>query len=379
MGNTCTSAPSSTEKSRPLYPPAPPRNEVPEKTRSSSVSKRFSQQESISCKMSGKISRIPLAMEGGTTTIHPSVFESAAMAISDLYGKGVHITYERAAEILTKYQKATAVAERYFPGSRDGKIILRQTKQVLLREGFNSSNTLFALSVCADEINHDVNDITHLFSTFLGSGFHLGGLAGIPFTGKTGFAAYSHHIPDDGHLFILMAPHVGISDSLQLGKYTRAGQAYEGHACGAAIGALNYCIGCKPIPDVEALGKDPLDYQMKFIISQIYQCIDDIACHDDDNERQAELAKRMYLISKKFLDDIVDDSITDSHGKPVKIAILGGIQVNMPRPMSDFFQPLSFQILESGKPTKDLLEEAFFCDANNSSSTLATLRESFVA
>lgn len=30
--------------------------------------------------------------------------------------------------------------------------------------------------------------------------FHMGGLAGIPFTGKTGYAAYSHHVPD-GKLF----------------------------------------------------------------------------------------------------------------------------------------------------------------------------------
>jgi len=26
--------------------------------------------------------------------------------------------------------------------------------------------------------------------------FHMGGLGGIPFTGKTGFAAFSHHVPD---------------------------------------------------------------------------------------------------------------------------------------------------------------------------------------
>ena len=30
----------------------------------------------------------------------------------------------------------------------------------------------------------------------LGEVFHLGGLAGVPFTGKTGFAAFSHHVPD---------------------------------------------------------------------------------------------------------------------------------------------------------------------------------------
>jgi hypothetical protein len=43
-------------------------------------------------------------------------------------------------------------------------------------------------------------------------------LAGIPFTGKTGFTAFSHHIPDNGNLFVLFAPHVGISKSGRIGK-----------------------------------------------------------------------------------------------------------------------------------------------------------------
>lgn len=331
--------------------------------------------ESISRKM-GKFASI--SSEGGISTIHPSVFESASIAISDLYDKGVHITYDRAAEILTKYQKATAAAEKHFPGSRDGKIILRQSKHVLLREGFDANNTLFAQSVCADEINHDVNDITHLFSSYLGEVFHLGGLAGIPFTGKTGFVAFSHHIPDDGHLFILFAPHVGISDSLNLGKYTRTGQICEGNACGAAIGALNYCLSCNHIPDARALGENPLDYQMQFIISQLAPHAAEINSYDDENEKQAALVKQMYLISKSFLDGIVDTRITDSHGKAVKIAILGGIQINMPRPMVDFFQPIFFQVLENGKAPKDLLEDTFFSDGNNTASQLTDLRHSFL-
>lgn len=300
--------------------------------------------------------------DGAVATIHPAVFEGASATISDLYNKGVKITYERAAEILSKYQKASATAERHFPGARDGKIILRQAKNVLLAEGFNKENTLFAQSVCADEINHDVDDITHLFSSYLGEVFHLGGLAGIPFTGKTGFAAFASHLPDDGHLFILFAPHVGISDSLVVGKYTRSGQIFEGHACGAAIGALNYCTACKPIPDAAALGAAPLDYQMNFIISKLSEHVEAIVSLESGDDQQAALVHRMYLICKEFLDGIVDVNITDLHGNPVKIAILGGIQINMPRPMADFFQPLLFEIREKGKPNLDLLEKTFYPD-----------------
>jgi len=42
----------------------------------------------------------------------------------------------------------------------------------------------------SDEINHEAGDIANLFSTYLGEVFRLGGLAGIPFTGKTGFGAF---------------------------------------------------------------------------------------------------------------------------------------------------------------------------------------------
>ena len=39
----------------------------------------------------------------------------------------------------------------------------------------------------------------------------MGGLGGLPFVGKTGFNAYAQHVPKEGNLFILFAPHVGLS------------------------------------------------------------------------------------------------------------------------------------------------------------------------
>ena len=63
-------------------------------------------------------------------------------------------------------------------------------------------------AVCPDEINHEHGDITDLFINHIGGGkvFHLGGLAGVPFTGKTGFGAYSGHVGQRGHCFVLQAP-----------------------------------------------------------------------------------------------------------------------------------------------------------------------------
>jgi hypothetical protein len=93
--------------------------------------------------------------------------------------------------------------------------------------------------VCPDEINHEKNDITAMIHRYFEKFFSLGGLAGIPFAGKTGFAAFAHHVPDGGNIFVLYAPHCAISDKGGCGFYSREGQKEESTACGAGIGGFN--------------------------------------------------------------------------------------------------------------------------------------------
>ena len=105
--------------------------------------------------------------------------------------------------------------------------------------GMTSTNTLFSHSVCPDEINHMPGDITREIHSYFGKMFSLGGLAGLPFTGSTGFKAYAAHVPDKGNIFVLFAPHCGVSREGLCGYYHRHGQRELTTACGAAIGALN--------------------------------------------------------------------------------------------------------------------------------------------
>jgi len=51
----------------------------------------------------------------------------------------------------------------------------------------------------------------------------LSGLAGLPFVGKAGWGAFSHHVPDDGNIVVLFAPHVGIDSFGNVGKIRREG------------------------------------------------------------------------------------------------------------------------------------------------------------
>jgi Limiting CO2-inducible proteins B/C beta carbonyic anhydrases len=89
--------------------------------------------------------------------------------------------------------------------------------------GCRPENTLFSSSVCVDEINHHHNSLNRKLADFWGECFYMGGLGGLPFVGKTGFNAYAQHVPKEGNLFILFAPHVGLSPDGQIGKYARQG------------------------------------------------------------------------------------------------------------------------------------------------------------
>jgi len=109
----------------------------------------------------------------------------------------------------------------------------------LSAEGFDADNTLYADCSCPDEINHDDpdEDITSLMTKRWGEIFPLAGLAGFPFTGRTGWGAFSAHVPTDGHIMVLYAPHVGVDCNGKVGSIHRYGQDADSAACGAAIGA----------------------------------------------------------------------------------------------------------------------------------------------
>tara|TARA_B110000285_G_C14829385_1_gene470177 strand:+ start:148 stop:426 length:279 start_codon:yes stop_codon:yes gene_type:complete len=79
--------------------------------------------------------------------------------------------------------------KNHFSGSMSGVETEAHIYEKLKELGFTEDNTLFADSSCPDEINHDdpEEDITSLFQKRWGEVFPLAGLAGLPFTGSTGW------------------------------------------------------------------------------------------------------------------------------------------------------------------------------------------------
>ena len=107
-------------------------------------------------------------------------------------------------------KRAEDAMATYFPKSIGSLTVDRLTYRTLSKYGYTTENTLFATSTCPDEVNSKPGELVDLLKNRWGENFGLGGLAGVPFTGRAGFSAYAHHVPDGGKMFIVFAPHVGV-------------------------------------------------------------------------------------------------------------------------------------------------------------------------
>jgi hypothetical protein len=120
-----------------------------------------------------------------------SIRKAATKAIGKKLKAGGIVSPDEIQKYLKIYETASEAIKLHFPGAGSSTEILGAVADVLKRIGCTNENTLFAQSLCPDEINHEEDDISRLLQVHLGEVFHMGGLAGIPFTGKTGFLGKS--------------------------------------------------------------------------------------------------------------------------------------------------------------------------------------------
>lgn len=173
----------------------------------------------------------------------------------------------------------------------------------------------------------------------------MGGLAGFPFGGVTSFAAMAHHIPDGGSCLIVYGPHVGVDANGNVGTVNRRGRAHSGACCGSAVAAAGY-VKKVLAGETEAAAlalADPLDAQQAFVGNMLLphgralQCAANPAVH---------LPYALYEVQKKMLDANVEKGCGAVSGSG-KIALLGGIQINTPDGVSDYFLPLDFKVINN--------------------------------
>ena len=238
---------------------------------------------------------------------------------------------------------------RNFPNAIDGHKLTVNVADFLMRKyQLTPKNTLFGYSTCPDEINRTV---TSFESCYGEKQFPLGGLTGYPFTGKTGFHALSHHVPnaeEEGNIVVLYGPHVGISEKGELGKVQRENQSHESAACGAAIAFLNKCIDARKNSKIYSPHEDYLDEEQYMIEKMLIPYSKRIM---DAQNPVKELVDVTYQLIDESILKMIADLKESFNGK---IVLVGGVMINTSPEHHGYFDLRRFELQHNG--TKERLE-----------------------
>merc|ERR1719458_1306504 len=234
--------------------------------------------------------------------------------------------------------------KEYFLGFKSNEDVVKFSQSLLqVKYGFTTRNTLYGQSIGADEANHVTGELADQMRHTWGHVFNLGGIGGIPFVGKTGFTAFSHHVPDNGNLFVVYAPNIGMSPNGELGKLLRHGQNKLTLTCSSAMEAYNSALKGEKVSD------GPTHDMMTHLKRAMAGKATAISKAKDP---MAALAREMFEISDKQMRDIINFGYGDGW-----LALLGGIQINLSSPLASVFLPLKFTMAKNGTPEIDLMPE----------------------
>ncbi|MFP8487957.1 hypothetical protein ACKGJO_02570 [Gracilimonas sp. Q87] len=198
-------------------------------------------------------------------------------------------------------------------------ITVSKLEETIVKEfnsnSIESSNSIWGTSICSDEIN---NTFLTLGKHFKAPGpFFFGGISGLPFTGKTGFAAFASHIPDNGAAMILYGPHIGISKDGTIGKVLREGQENPSSSCGSLIAGLN------AIKNGSVLNVAHNDYQQGQVNKVLTENHETIRNAENEVIETTEVAFEQI---KRELTDIISAGIETLAAKP--LLLVGGVIIN---------------------------------------------------
>lgn len=233
---------------------------------------------------------------------------------------------------------------------RKGCLIERATK-VLSKYGYGKS-TLVATSLCCDEVNRPLEQV---LQAKFGDCFNMGGLAGFPFGGVTSFGAFAAHIPDGGSCLVVYGPHVGVDSAGNFGTVNRKGRSIGGACCGSAVAASVYVSSVHRGGEKNPIPEDPIDAQQAYVGEMLLPYAERI---EKATEPMIELPYALFEAQDVLMQKIVSKGCRGV-GNEGKIALLGGIQINTPDGLSDFFLPMRFDLINNSGKTIASLKEVF--------------------
>ena len=251
------------------------------------------------------------------------------------------------------------LVKKNFPGAISNKELETKVAGILETKGLTPANTLLCTSLCCDELARSLEDD---LNRVYGHNFNLGGLAGFPFAGITGFGAMSAHVPDGGYCLLVHGPHVGITQDGVIGKVERSGIALVDSCCGSAIAASNYLKG---ITDGGAKITTKLQQFSDFQQGAVQELILPFGKRLNEAEnRMRELPYALYDSQDILVRDIISSG---SGGIKSGLALLSGIQINTSPDTLDYFHPLRFDFYdENGVVVEDLLPSLKVSDSETS-------------
>jgi len=238
--------------------------------------------------------------------------------------------------------QSAKIAKQAFPGAMSGAAVMSKALRPLWwKYGMGRGNTIYAQSLCADEINSDKGHLGRLLTEYYYDRvFPLGGIGGAPYGGKTGFAAFSHHVPDGGNVFVLFGPHIGFSPEGEPGKFLRNGQHALSTSCGALCAAYSQC-------NSGSMAHDSKDMEQSWLREKLGAKCKDIK---ESSNPMVELALQAYKVIEEEILSIVNTGFGTGN-----LVLLGGIQINMPYGMPGYFKPMHFSIRAQGRDPVNLM------------------------
>ena len=261
------------------------------------------------------------------------------------------------ARVDATFEKATpkdpgleAIVQGHFEGAISNQDLVTTTVRLLASKGYNGENTLLATSLCCDELARQLEDD---LNGIYGKNFNLGGLAGFPFAGKTGFGAMAAHIPDDGYCLLVYGPQVGVSADGTVGKVERSGIALVDTCCGSAVAASEYVDAIMSgTKDVSTSIQTFLDFQQQMVQELLLPHGKRLA---DAENRMIELPYALYDSQDALMTELVQ---TLSTSIKRGLSMLGGIQIITGPDSPDYFVPLKFHSVNyRGEIIDDMLDD----------------------
>ena len=238
-----------------------------------------------------------------------------------------------------------------YPSSVNSQRFGDYAKAFIQTQGYTPNNIVLSESVCSDDIDGPVYaDIQNIGQTpasqndFLGP-FMSGGLAGYPHTGILGIQAWGSHITNttSGALFFINMPHIGISQSGNVGRIWRRGktqaQSLTDNTCGAVATAITWVAANAVAP---VIANFPDDYQNFTLCDILFPFKAALAALTTYGAKMVYATEKIRLASDAFLTG-ASGIIGANVGTGVDVFYCSGTFINTDDGYNAYINVTSFQ------------------------------------